>query len=63
MEYAKKHGIKGEEKQVKEAKTEITDLMKSYIARDLYDFKGFYPLYLRTDKTFQKAIKTLNKTK
>ncbi len=63
VEYAKKHGIKGEEKQVKEAKTEITDLMKSYIARDLYDFKGFYPLYLRTDKTFQKAIQTLNKTK
>ncbi|MCO5265001.1 MAG: hypothetical protein M9948_03840 [Lentimicrobium sp.] len=37
-------------------RNELTNLMKAYIARNIYDDKGFYPIYLKTDKTFQKSL-------
>jgi len=59
--YADKNGIKFSTAETAASQQRISELMKSYIARNLYDSKGFYPIYLRTDKTFQKAIETLGK--
>ena len=59
--YAEKNGIKYPPTETAASQQRINELMKSYIARNLYDSKGFYPIFLRTDKTFQKALETLEK--
>ena len=59
--YADKNGIKYPAAETASSRGHISDLMKSYIARNLYDSKGFYPIFLRTDKTFVKAMETLAK--
>jgi len=59
--YAEKNGIKYSPAETAASQLKISELMKSYIARNLYDAKGFYPIYLRTDKTFQKAIEVFAK--
>lgn len=57
--YAEKNGIKYPAAETAASQQKINELMKSYIARNLYDAKGFYPIFLRTDKAFQKAIEVL----
>lgn len=42
-------------------KAEIENLIKALIARNIYNEEGFYPIYLRTDKIFQKALDTFGK--
>ena len=42
---------------------EISSLLKALIARNIYDEKGFYPVYLKTDKTFIRAVEELKKMK
>ena len=59
--YADKNGIKYPAAETASSRGHISDLMKSYIARNLYDSKGFYPIFLRTDKTFVKAMEMLGK--
>ncbi|MFA5972062.1 MAG: S41 family peptidase [Lentimicrobiaceae bacterium] len=59
--YAEKNGIKYPPAETASSQLRISELMKSYIARNLYDSKGFYPIYLRTDKAFQKAMESLGK--
>jgi carboxyl-terminal processing protease len=59
--YAEKNGIKYSPSETAASQLKINELMKSYIARNLFDSKGFYPIYLRTDKTFQKAIEVFAK--
>ena len=59
--YAEKNGIKYSPAETAASQLKINELMKSYIARNLYDAKGFYPIYLRTDKTFVKAIEEFAK--
>jgi carboxyl-terminal processing protease len=59
--YAGQNGIKYPPAETAASQQRITELMKGYIARTLYDAKGFYPIYLRTDKVFQKAMETLEK--
>ncbi len=59
--YAEKNGIKYTAAETAASQQHISELMKSYIARNLYDAKGFYPIFLPTDKAFQKAIETLGK--
>jgi len=57
--YADKNGIKYSPAETAASQVRINELMKSYIARNLYDSKGFYPIFLRSDKTFRKAMETL----
>lgn len=40
-------------------KSELENLLKALIARNLYDEKGFYPIFLRTDPAFLKALEEL----
>ncbi len=61
VDYADKNGIKYPTAETAASQQRISELMKSYIARNLFDSQGFYPIYLRTDKTFQKAMETLGK--
>jgi carboxyl-terminal processing protease len=59
--FADKNGIKYSAAETSASQQRISDLMKSHIARNLYDSKGFYPIYLRTDDAFKKAIEVLEK--
>jgi len=61
--FAEKNGIKYSPAETAASQQKISELMKSYIARNLYDSDGFYPIYLRTDKAFQKAVEVLGQKK
>jgi len=42
-------------------KTDLELLLKAFISRNLYDDKGFYPLYNKLDKTILKAMELTKK--
>ena len=52
-------GIKGTDEQKVVARRETDILLKAYIARNLYDDEGFYPLYAPMDEVLQKALEEL----
>jgi carboxyl-terminal processing protease len=58
--YAEKSGVPKDPKGMGYAREEMTILMKALIARNLYDEKGFYPIYLKEDKAFKKALEYFN---
>ena len=49
-------GIKGTDEQKVVARRETDILLKAYIARNLYDDEGFYPLYAPMDEVLQRAL-------
>ena len=57
---ADKKGIKGTDEQKQVARREADILLKAYIARNLFDDEGFYPIYAPMDEVLQKAIETLS---
>jgi carboxyl-terminal processing protease len=59
--YAEKNGIKYAPAETATSQQRINELLKSYIARNLFDAKGFYPIFLKTDNTFKKALEELGK--
>ena len=52
-------GIKGTDEQKVVARRETDILLKAYIARNLYDDEGFYPLYAPMDEVLQRALQEL----
>jgi carboxyl-terminal processing protease len=61
--FAAKNGISFPAVVTTFSQSRIAGLMKSFIARNLFDDKGFYPVYLRSDKTFLKAKAVLEAAK
>jgi carboxyl-terminal processing protease len=61
VSYAEKQGVKRDQYKINFVRAELSNLMKALIARNLYDDKGFYPIYLKTDKTYKKALDVLKK--
>lgn len=59
VDYAAGQGIKKNEEGLRYASEKIRVLMKAYIARNLYDNEGFYPVYLGIDETYSRAIQLL----
>lgn len=60
VEAAEKKGIKGNETEKKVARREADILLKAYVARDLFDDEGFYPVYRDMDDILQKALEVLS---
>ena len=56
---AEEKGIKGTEEQKQVARREANTLLKAYIARNLFDDEGFYPIYAPLDEILQRAIQEL----
>ncbi len=52
-------GIARDAEGIRQSEGRIKTLMKAFIARNLYDDAGFYPLYHRIDETFQRAMEYL----
>ena len=57
---AEKKGIKGNDQEKQVARREADILLKAYIARDLFDEEGFYPIYQPMDDILQKALEVLH---
>jgi len=51
--------LKGNDLEKKVARREADILLKAYIARDLFDEEGFYPIYRAMDDVLQKALEVL----
>ena len=56
---AEKKGLKGNDTEKQVARKEANILLKAYIARDLFDEEGFYPIYREMDDMLQKALEVL----
>lgn len=56
VSFAESKGVKRNPAGLAFVKPELENLMKALIARNIYDEKGFYPIYLRTDKAYLKAL-------
>jgi carboxyl-terminal processing protease len=59
VSYAEKNGIKYPSADISASRNHVSNLLKSYIARNLFDAKGFYPIFLPTDNGFKKAVEVL----
>ena len=62
VKLADEKGITGTEEQRQVARREANTLLKAYIARNLFDDEGFYPIYAPMDEVLQRALEEL-KTK
>ena len=56
---AEKKGLKGSDQEKQVARKEANILLKAYIARNLFDEEGFYPIYREMDDMLQKALEVL----
>lgn len=54
--YAEEKGIGRDEAGIRESEQRIKTLIRAYIARNLFDDDGFYPVYHEIDETFQVAM-------
>ena len=59
VKMADEKGIHGTDEQKAVARRECDILLKAYIARDLYDDEGFYPIYAPMDEVLQRALEVL----
>ena len=57
--YAEDKGIEKDKAGIRDSETRIKILMKAFIARNLFDDDGFYPVYHRIDETFLRAMEYL----
>jgi len=56
VKYAKEKGIKVSQKEIRVSKNKVGILFKAFVARNLYEEKGFYPIYHQVDTTFKRAV-------
>ena len=61
VKLAEEKGIKGTDVQKQVARREANTLLKAYIARNLFDDEGFYPIYAPMDEILQRALQELKK--
>ena len=59
MKLADEKGVKGSDEQKQVARREANTLLKAYIARNLFDDEGFYPIYAPMDEILQRALEEL----
>ena len=60
--FAAEKGVPRDIQSIAFIRPELENLIKALIARSLYDEKGFYPIFLRTDKTFLRAVAEIKET-
>ena len=61
--FVKKNGVEVDMNDVNISKKLILTHLKGYIARNILDDEGFYPIIYKDDKTIKKAIEVLNAEK
>jgi carboxyl-terminal processing protease len=63
IEDAAKNGVPKDESGIEATRALITNLLKAYIGRTLFNNEAFYPVLNQEDKTFLMAVKELNQGK
>ncbi|HYW96268.1 MAG TPA: S41 family peptidase [Bacteroidales bacterium] len=63
VKFAGKNGVKPNWKDIRTSKQIIATQIKAYIARNIIDNQGFYPIIRQIDKTLQKAESLFEKEK
>lgn len=58
--YAEKNGVEKDIEGLQYAEAKIITLLKAYISRNIYDDKGFYPIFLSIDEPFLEALNYFN---
>ena len=58
--YAEAHGMDTGKKVSIQSARQIKILLKAYLARNLFDNQGFYPIYHQMDEPLQEAMKILS---
>jgi carboxyl-terminal processing protease len=61
VSFAAKKGVPARPKEIQISKELIITQVKAYIARDILDNAGFYPIISRIDNTLQKAVQVLSR--
>lgn len=61
VSFASKKGVNSKPKEIQISKELIITEVKAYIARNILDNAGFYPIISRVDATLQKAVSVLKK--
>ncbi len=59
--YATKNGVPKNLKGYAASIGKVKIMLKAFIGRNIFDDKGFYPVYLQTDAAFLKAVEELKK--
>ena len=59
VSYASKKGVKPNWPEIREAEKYISVQLKAYIARNVLDNKGFFPIIQEIDQTLQKGIEVM----
>ncbi len=55
VSFAASQDVKSTQAAIMGSKQRIEHMLKAFIARNIFDDAGFYPIFLETDKTFLKA--------
>ncbi len=63
VKYAEKNGIKKNDADFKKSKLLINTKLKAYIARNIIDNEGYYPIIRTVDDDLKKAAQILNDSK
>jgi len=61
VNYAKDKGIEATDEEIAVSKDKIKTLFKSFVGRNILEDEAFYPIYLKMDTTFNRAVYELNK--
>lgn len=61
VNYAEKKGVKRDPEEIKTSEEIIRTQIKAYVARNLIDNKGYYPIIMKIDNTLLEALKIFNK--
>jgi carboxyl-terminal processing protease len=61
VQFAAQNGIKKDPEGIKESGRIIHTQLKAYIARNILDNKGFYPIWTEIDTTLKSAIDYMKK--
>ena len=63
VDYAAQNGVTPRWYYINQSRDLILSNLKALVARDIFGNEAFYPIYNRTDKTIQAALKALSKHK
>jgi len=61
--FAQSKGVKPNPSDLKRSSKDLSERLNSMIVRNVLGDEAFYELWLKSDKTFQKAIEVSRKTK
>jgi carboxyl-terminal processing protease len=61
IDFASRNGVKKDQDGLKISGSVINTQLKAYIARNILDNKGFYPIWKELDSTLKYAIDYLSK--